>query len=121
MNSGRKVLKISGMPSDHDVYNYSTGFFLCWVALQFGKNALKDMVNTRDVMVWVKVAMKWIIIAGKVAVLGSMWLIIPPMLIGLLFEVNVVIPFQTGPQETNRFSLLPSWAIGLILFKIWTK
>lgn len=50
-----------------------------------------------------------------------MWLILPPLLIGLLFELIVVIPFRTPYNETSKFPIIQSWGFGFILLKIWIR
>lgn len=67
------------------------------------------------------VVVKWIGIITKVVLVGALWLIVPPMLVGYLIEALAVIPFRTTVHETAHYPFLQCWAIGLILLKVWTR
>jgi E3 ubiquitin-protein ligase MARCH6 len=53
--------------------------------------------------------------------LCSIWLLLPPLLIGLLFESIIAIPFRTPLNETSKFPIIQSWGFGFILLKIWIR
>lgn len=48
-------------------------------------------------------------------------LFIIPVLIGLLFELLVLVPMRVPIDESPVFLLYQDWAIGLIFLKIWTR
>lgn len=50
-----------------------------------------------------------------------MQLFIIPVLIGLLFELLVLVPMRVPIDESPVFLLYQDWAIGLIFLKIWTR
>lgn len=44
-----------------------------------------------------------------------------PVLIGLLFELLVIVPMRVPIDESPVFLLYQDWALGLIFLKIWTR
>jgi hypothetical protein len=64
---------------------------------------------------------KWLLIALKVVILGSFWLTVPPLLIGILVESMVIIPLRTPLQETPVYPWIQCWALGLVFLKIWIR
>ena len=44
-----------------------------------------------------------------------------PVLIGLLFELLVIVPLRVPVDESPVFLLYQDWALGLIFLKIWTR
>lgn len=44
-----------------------------------------------------------------------------PVLIGLLFELLVIVPMRVPVDESPVFLLYQDWALGLIFLKIWTR
>ena len=44
-----------------------------------------------------------------------------PVLIGLLFELLVIVPMRVPVNESPVFLLYQDWALGLIFLKIWTR
>jgi hypothetical protein len=43
------------------------------------------------------------------------------VLIGLLFELLVIVPMRVPIDESPVFLLYQDWALGLIFLKIWTR
>lgn len=56
---------------------------------------------------------------------SSFWvllqIVVIPVLIGLLFELLVVIPLRVPIDESPVFLLYQDWALGLVFLKIWTR
>ena len=48
-------------------------------------------------------------------------IVVIPVLIGLLFELLVVIPLRVPVDESPVFLLYQDWALGLVFLKIWTR
>lgn len=44
-----------------------------------------------------------------------------PVLIGLLFELFVIVPMRVLVDESPVFLLSQDWAFGLILLEMWTR
>jgi hypothetical protein len=47
--------------------------------------------------------------------------VVIPVLIGLLFELVVVVPLRVPVDESPVFLLYQDWALGLVFLKIWTR
>jgi E3 ubiquitin-protein ligase MARCH6 len=63
----------------------------------------------------------WFMIVVKSFVLLSLWIFVIPVLIGLLFELLVIVPLRAPVNKSPVFLLYQDWALGLIFFKIWTR
>ncbi|KAK4762105.1 hypothetical protein SAY87_029989 [Trapa incisa] len=64
---------------------------------------------------------KWCCIVFKSSALLSIWVFVIPVLIGLLFELLVIVPMRVPMDESPVFLLYQDWALGLIFLKIWTR
>ncbi|KAL8115522.1 hypothetical protein AgCh_022137 [Apium graveolens] len=64
---------------------------------------------------------KWCGIVLKSSVLLSIWIFVIPVLIGLLFELLVIVPMLVPVDESPAFLLYQDWALGLIFLKICTR
>jgi hypothetical protein len=64
---------------------------------------------------------KWLGKAISIFTLACIWMIVPPYLIGFLFQAVVLNPIQLHLDETPRYALLPCWSFGLVLLKLWAK
>lgn len=52
---------------------------------------------------------------------GPVQIVVIPVLIGLLFELLVVVPLRVPIDESPVFLLYQDWALGLVFLKIWTR
>lgn len=50
-----------------------------------------------------------------------MQIVFIPVLIGLLFELLIVVPLRVPIDESPVFLLYQDWALGLVFLKIWTR
>jgi hypothetical protein len=48
-------------------------------------------------------------------------IVVIPVLIGLLFELLIVVPLRVPIDESPVFLLYQDWALGLVFLKIWTR
>ena len=48
-------------------------------------------------------------------------IVVVPILIGLLFELLLVVPMRVPMDESPLFLLYQDWALGLLFLKIWTR
>ncbi|XP_024527152.1 probable E3 ubiquitin ligase SUD1 [Selaginella moellendorffii] len=104
----------------NDLYAFNIGCFVIWAAAA----AVRYIVNylrTHDMWVLFMQVLKWSAIVSKSVVLLSLWVIVIPVLIGLLFELLVVVPLRVPVDESPVFLLYQDWALGLVLLKIWTR
>ncbi|KAI3912991.1 hypothetical protein MKW92_014420 [Papaver armeniacum] len=58
-----------------------------------------------------------IIVRGSV--LLSLWIIVIPLLIGLLLEFSFMVPIRALVVEAPVLVLCQDWAVGFIIFKLW--
>jgi len=82
---------------------------------------LKDVMQHAELDVIIKAVTKWTLITIKIIALGTIWLTIPPLLIGCLFGLVIDVPLRTPFDESPRYSFVQCWALGFIAFKIWTR
>lgn len=64
---------------------------------------------------------KWCGIVLKSCALLSIWIFVIPVLIGLLFELLVLVPMRVPIDESPVFLLYQDWVFGLVFLKIWTR
>ena len=48
-------------------------------------------------------------------------IVLIPILIGLIFELVVLVPFRPSMDEIPILYIYHDWALGLVTLKIWTK
>ncbi|GFS29762.1 RING/U-box superfamily protein [Actinidia rufa] len=63
----------------------------------------------------------WSAVAGASSALLSIWVFVIPVLIGLLFDLLVIVPLRVPVDESPVFLLYQDWALGLVFLKIWTR
>ncbi|EWM25664.1 ring u-box domain-containing protein, partial [Nannochloropsis gaditana] len=56
--------------------------------------------------------------AGQAALLLALWLLLLPLLVGLLFELAVILPARVPVDETPLIPLYEAWVLGLVFLKI---
>ncbi|EMS59192.1 hypothetical protein TRIUR3_04860 [Triticum urartu] len=102
---GRLVFEaVPRLPITHgikcnDLFSFSIGCYIIWSAAAGTRYAV-DYIRSRR--------------------LGFLIFVIP-MLIGLLFELLVIVPMRVPIDESPVFLLYQDWALGLIFLKIWTR
>ncbi|KAI3708014.1 hypothetical protein L2E82_37008 [Cichorium intybus] len=104
----------------NDLYAFIIGSYVIWTALA-GVRYSVDQIKTRRATVLLHQIWKWCSIVAKSSVLLSIWIFIIPVLIGLLFELLVIVPMRVPVDESPVFLLYQDWALGLIFLKIWTR
>jgi hypothetical protein len=126
---GRKVLAMSKFQDSDDIFCYPLGGLICYlgcymlnfILLDF-RRYLIDPIRNQSYFATVALAvLKWVTLAFQVVVASTVWLVVPPLLIGYLLEAGVILPFRTDLHSTPSFPFLQSWAIGLILLKLFVK
>ncbi|CAK9266883.1 unnamed protein product [Sphagnum jensenii] len=104
----------------NDLYAFSIGCYILWatvVAVRY----IVDYLRTHDLHLLLRQVLKWSSIIFKSVVLLSLWVVVIPVLIGLLFELVVVVPLRVPVYESPVFLLYQDWALGLVFLKIWTR
>ncbi|PKA50627.1 E3 ubiquitin-protein ligase MARCH6 [Apostasia shenzhenica] len=104
----------------NDLFAFSIGCYLIWTVVA-GTSYSFDYIRTRRAALLMSQIGKWCSIILKSSALLSIWIIIIPVLIGLLFELLVIVPMRVPVDESPVFLLYQDWALGLIFLKIWTR
>lgn len=86
-----------------------------------GAHVAKEAHNQAELIAFVKLMMKWTVIGTKTFVLGSIWLTVLPLLVGILIEAIFIIPLWTPLSESPVFSFLQAWAVGLLALTAWIR
>eukprot|EP01041_Mallomonas_annulata_P006604 gene6604-13369_t len=121
LSIGRAIMKLSGFPLDHDLYNLSTGVTFIWGSSLLLRYILKDVPVNATLQSLLMILAKWNIVVIKVVILCIIWLSIYPLLVGVLFEAVVVVPLRTPLDESPSYPLVQCWALGLMFLKIWMR
>ncbi|GJM97900.1 hypothetical protein PR202_ga14861 [Eleusine coracana subsp. coracana] len=123
---GRLVFEaIPRLPITHgikcnDLFSFSIGCYIIWSAAAGTRYAI-DYIRSGQLGFLVQQICKWCSIVLKSSALLSIWIFVIPVLIGLLFELLVIVPMRVPIDESPVFLLYQDWALGLIFLKIWTR
>ncbi|CAM8930899.1 unnamed protein product [Rhodiola kirilowii] len=104
----------------NDLYAFVIGSYVIWTAVA-GVRYTFEQIKTRRARVLLSQIWKWCGIVIKSSALLSIWVLVIPVLIGLLFELLVIVPMRVPVDESPVFLLYQDWALGLIFLKIWTR
>ncbi|CAA0807511.1 Probable E3 ubiquitin ligase SUD1 [Striga hermonthica] len=104
----------------NDLYAFVIGSYVIWTGLAGARYCL-DLIRTRRTRLLLNQIWKWCGIIFKSFALLSIWIFVIPVLIGLLFELLVIVPMRVPVDESPVFLLYQDWALGLIFLKIWTR
>jgi E3 ubiquitin-protein ligase MARCH6 len=104
----------------NDLYAFIIGSYVIWTAVAGVRYSI-EQVRKRRTSVLLNQIWKWCSIVVKSSALLSIWIFVIPVLIGLLFELLVIVPMRVPVDESPVFLLYQDWALGLIFLKIWTR
>ncbi|KAF5178097.1 E3 ubiquitin-protein ligase march6 [Thalictrum thalictroides] len=104
----------------NDLYSFIIGSYAIW-AIVAGARYCIEHVKTRRAGILLNRIWKWSAIVLKSSGLLAIWIFVIPVLIGLLFELLVIVPMRVPVDESPVFLLYQDWALGLIFLKIWTR
>ncbi|KAJ9159532.1 hypothetical protein P3X46_025037 [Hevea brasiliensis] len=104
----------------NDLYAFIIGSYVIWTALAGARYSIEH-IRTKKVTDLLTQIWKWCGIVLKSSALLSIWIFVIPVLIGLLFELLVIVPMRVPVDESPVFLLYQDWALGLIFLKIWTR
>ncbi|KAG6483011.1 probable E3 ubiquitin ligase SUD1 [Zingiber officinale] len=104
----------------NDLFAFSIGSYIICTTVA-GTRYSVDYIKTRRLRVLLLQTWRWGTIIVKSSALLSIWIFIIPVLIGLLFELLVIVPLRVPVDESPVFLLYQDWALGLIFLKIWTR
>ncbi|XWS39928.1 hypothetical protein CRYUN_Cryun18bG0096900 [Craigia yunnanensis] len=104
----------------NDLYAFIIGSYVIWTAIAGARYSIEHIRTKRAAVIFSQIS-KWGAIVFKSSVLLSIWIFVIPVLIGLLFELLVIVPIRVPVDESPVFLLYQDWALGLIFLKIWTR
>ncbi|KAA3482425.1 putative E3 ubiquitin ligase SUD1 isoform X1 [Gossypium australe] len=104
----------------NDLYAFVIGSYFIWTAMAGARYTIEH-IRTKRAALLLSQIWKWSAIVIKSSVLLSIWIFVIPVLIGLLFELLVIVPMRVPVDESPVFLLYQDWALGLIFLKIWTR
>ncbi|KAK9135933.1 hypothetical protein Syun_015263 [Stephania yunnanensis] len=104
----------------NDLYAFVIGSYVIWTAIA-GIRYCIEHIKTQRARTLLTQIWKWCGIVCKSSILLSIWILVIPVLIGLLFELLVIVPMRVPVDESPVFLLYQDWALGLIFLKIWTR
>ncbi|KAF8034702.1 hypothetical protein BT93_C0884 [Corymbia citriodora subsp. variegata] len=123
---GRKLFNaIPLLPITHgikcnDLYAFIIGSYVIWTGIA-GSRYTVEHIRSRRAAILLGQIWKCSCIVIKSSALLSLWIFVIPVLIGLLFELLVIVPMRVPTDESPVFLLYQDWALGLIFLKIWTR
>ncbi|XP_044489290.1 probable E3 ubiquitin ligase SUD1 [Mangifera indica] len=104
----------------NDLYAFIIGSYAIWTAIAGARYSIEHVRTERTAVLFGQI-WKWCGIVIKSSALLSIWIFVIPVLIGLLFELLVIVPMRVPVDESPVFLLYQDWALGLIFLKIWTR
>ncbi|KHG12839.1 E3 ubiquitin-protein ligase MARCH6 [Gossypium arboreum] len=104
----------------NDLYAFVIGSYVIWTAIAGARYSIEHIRTKRAAVLFGQIS-KWSAIVVKSSMLLSIWIFVIPVLIGLLFELLVIVPMRVPVDESPVFLLYQDWALGLIFLKIWTR
>ncbi|KAK4848366.1 hypothetical protein QYF36_012124 [Acer negundo] len=104
----------------NDLYAFIIGSYVIWTAVAGARYSIEHIRTKRAAVLFSQI-WKWCGIVIKSCALLSIWIFVIPVLIGLLFELLVIVPMRVPVDESPVFLLYQDWALGLIFLKIWTR
>ncbi|MCL7031146.1 hypothetical protein MKW94_027456 [Papaver nudicaule] len=114
---------ISNLPITHgikcnDLYAFFIGNFSIWTSFTVARYFIKHF-KARKAHLRFRNMCKLFCIIVESCVLLSLWIIVIPVLIGLLFGFSFMVLVQTLVAEVPVLLLCQDWAVGFIFFKLW--
>ncbi|XAR59435.1 Ubiquitin--protein ligase [Bertholletia excelsa] len=104
----------------NDLYAFVIGSYVIWTVVAGVRYSIENIKTGRATILLRQIS-KWCGIVLKSSALLSIWIFVIPVLIGLLFELLVIVPLRVPVDESPVFLLYQDWALGLIFLKIWTR
>ncbi|KAI3712263.1 hypothetical protein L1987_70814 [Smallanthus sonchifolius] len=114
------LLPITHGMKNNDLYAFIIGGYIISTVLAGARYSI-DQIRTERATVLLGQIWKWCSIVVKSSLLLSIWIFAIPVLIGLLFELLIIVPMRVPVDESPVFLLYQDWAFGLIFLKIWTQ
>ncbi|KAI3833452.1 hypothetical protein MKX03_027196 [Papaver bracteatum] len=121
---GRAVFSfISNLPITRDIkcndlYAFFIGNFCIWTCFTGARYFIEHFKAGKAHLRFSDIC-KLLCLIAESCVLSSLWIIVIPVLIGLLFEFCFMLPVRASVVEAPVLLLRQNWAVGFFLFKLW--
>nr|XP_026696398.1 E3 ubiquitin-protein ligase MARCH6 [Ciona intestinalis] len=102
----------------HELYTVAIGLYMCWLAVR-----VCFLLSTWAPRQWSAVRSKVVdvISTGVKAIILSVFICgLIPLMMGVLFDLVVIIPLRVPAHQTPVIFLWQDWALGVLLFKLVT-
>ncbi|RZC66901.1 hypothetical protein C5167_010582 [Papaver somniferum] len=114
---------ISNLPITHgvkrnDLYAFFIGNFSIWTSFTGARYFIRHFKAGKAHLRFSGIC-KLLCIIVESSVLLSLWIIVIPVLIGLLFELSVMVPIRALVVEAPVLLLCQDWVVGFLFFKLW--
>uniref|UniRef100_T1J4X4 E3 ubiquitin-protein ligase MARCHF6 n=1 Tax=Strigamia maritima TaxID=126957 RepID=T1J4X4_STRMM len=114
---GRKIMTVwLGSSQIHELYTAACGLYACWLSVR-----LITLLCSWIPQGWGVILDKlkqWTILATKTAFAMVLLIGLIPLLLGLLFELVVVVPLRVPLTQSPIFFVWQDWALGVLHTKI---
>ncbi|XP_076322286.1 LOW QUALITY PROTEIN: E3 ubiquitin-protein ligase MARCHF6-like [Tachypleus tridentatus] len=114
---GRKLLTCwMGETKVHELYTAGCGLYVIWLLMN-----LATVLSSWLPKGWTVIANKlkeWLIITSKSLLATSILLGVIPLLMGLLFDLVIIIPLRVSLHQTPILYIWQDWALGVLHTKI---
>ncbi|CAI5469898.1 unnamed protein product [Closterium sp. Yama58-4] len=104
----------------NDLYSFGIGAYIIWGSIAAMRAAVLRLPRNNMQMLLLPLV-HWAAVALKAAVLLLLWLVVAPILAGLLVDLAVIMPIRVPINESPLLSLYHDWVLGLILLKLWAR
>lgn len=107
------------IPNENDLYCYCVGSSVVVGASTAVRFIAKELSQSATALL--SLCASWLLVVSKSLFVALLWFGLAPLLLGLLFEVTLVIPFRTPLNESPAYPLLQCWALGLLFLNFWLR
>ncbi|KAF9572304.1 hypothetical protein EC968_010028 [Mortierella alpina] len=122
---GRQIFSMQTDRKVHDVYSFIVGVYAvrcCWFLMDWTLSQYRAVasggVQSIDAYAQLRTLSRLCKTFGKLLYFGLSFGVIIPFLLGLLFELYVVLPFRSYAELENGIMFVMNWATGLLYMKM---
>ena len=101
------ILSYTYSKLSHDVHSYVIGLGVCILAHTIFQFISKDILSNKAYISKISLTAKWIVIAVKTLVLGTVWLTIPPFILGKTHTTLFYVLFIIISTTSTTFMIVP--------------
>ncbi|XP_064640503.1 E3 ubiquitin-protein ligase MARCHF6-like [Lineus longissimus] len=114
---GRKLMSLRmGDAKIHELYTSACGLYVCWLGMRVC-NVMTHWIPQGWGAILHKLQ-EWVVMVIKAVLIGSILIGLVPLLLGLLFELVIVVPLRVPLDQSPVFFPWQNWALGVLHAKI---